>query len=86
MGLIVASVPLLAVKQQTYFVCSKTFVISLQSPLCIFKGLKRQLLLPAGVCVGQEGQIPRRPGQPPQELCILAAWKHTTCVTTHPPH
>lgn len=55
----------------TYFVCSETLVIFVQGLLCIFKSVKHQLLLPSGLHVGLDGQVARRPSQPPQKLCIV---------------
>lgn len=55
----------------SYFVCSETLVIFVQGLLCIFKSVKHQLLLPSGLHVGLDGQVARRPSQPPQKLCIV---------------
>lgn len=66
---------------ETHFVGCKTRVILLQCPLGVLEGLKDQLFLALSVCVGQQGQVAGRPGQPPQELCVIAAWKQTSGIS-----
>lgn len=57
----------------SYFVYGKVGVVSFQSLLCKLKGLEGQLRLALGVGIWEEGQFTGCPGQPPQELCFIAA-------------
>lgn len=74
------SVELASEKPQSHLVSCRAQVIFLQGLFGVLKGLKRELLLPPGLDVGQEGQVPRSPGQSPQELCIVATHTHTKRV------
>lgn len=63
--------------------CCKTSVILLQGPLGVLEGLKDQLFFPLGLGAWQQGQVSGRPGQPPQELCVIAAWKQTIQISLY---
>lgn len=62
----------LAAPSTSYFVYCKVGVVSFQGPLYKLKCLGCQLRLTLGVSVREEGQFPGRPGQPPQELRLIA--------------
>lgn len=56
-----------------YFMCCETFVIFLKCFLCVFEGIKCQMLLPISRRVGKQRQVATCPCQPPQEVCVITA-------------